>query len=255
MNNTLSNGLRVVELLSEREEPFSVKDVAIALKLPNSHACRLLKTLVESGYVEQESKGRRYKISLKALRLANNCLCRLGIRGRLRPFLVRLCRSMEAAIYLSVPYQGLPLIIDIAYPGGRHIDAGISIGSVNPIHASASGKICAAWHSEDSLDDFLAAQAFPRLTDNTITGIEQFKKELADIRKAGVAVANGERAAGVGAIAAPVFNCDGDFIAILGAAFDSGRFSEDDWEKNKDTVREAAEAASFALGYARAGLV
>ena len=64
MNNTLKNGFRVLELLSLTGESFSVKDISTTLNIPNSHACRLLKTLKGTGYVEQNSS-RKYKMSMK----------------------------------------------------------------------------------------------------------------------------------------------------------------------------------------------
>ncbi|OGV55573.1 MAG: hypothetical protein A2X49_05960 [Lentisphaerae bacterium GWF2_52_8] len=255
MNNTLANGLRVLELLAESETPYSVKDVAASMQIPNSHACRLLKTLSESGYVEQEAKGRKYKISLKALTLSNNTLKRLGIRAKLRPFLLRLSRDLNAATYLSLPYQGRPMIIDATYPESATLDTGVTIGSINPLHASASGKVCAAWQPKEILEAILSKESFQALTQKTITTSKRFREELIQVRKEKVATTDSERSSGLGAAAAPVFDCEGEFIAIIGSAFQCEGFTQEHWQNCKDKVRSAAEAASFALGYARYDLV
>ena len=139
MNNTLANGFRVLEHLAATAEPHSVKDLAAALNLPNSHACRLLKTLVETGYVEQDSKSRRYVISLRTLCLSNACLSRLAIRNRVRPFLDKLCREIERTVFLSVPLSWRPLVVDVLYPDGINHDSALAIGSVNPDMAGMKG--------------------------------------------------------------------------------------------------------------------
>ena len=63
MNNTLRNGIKVLEFLSSTGSSHSVKDIAGEMELPNSHACRLLKTLTETGYVEQDGKNKKYRRS------------------------------------------------------------------------------------------------------------------------------------------------------------------------------------------------
>ena len=64
MNNTLYNGFKLLDFLAVSAELVSVKELAEHFQLPNSHICRLLKTLVETGYVEQDPATRKYRISL-----------------------------------------------------------------------------------------------------------------------------------------------------------------------------------------------
>ena len=71
MNNTLHNGLKILEFLATNAEAISIKEIAEHFQLPNSHVCRLLKSLTELGYAEQIPGSRKYRISLKILNLAN----------------------------------------------------------------------------------------------------------------------------------------------------------------------------------------
>ena len=82
MNNTLRNGFKVLEILASTGERHSVKSIAEEMKVPNSHACRLLKTLSEAGYIEQDPATRLYGISLKILSLSNMCLSKNMIRRK-----------------------------------------------------------------------------------------------------------------------------------------------------------------------------
>lgn len=249
MNNTLANGFRILEFLSGTAQYHSVKEISDVFNLPRSHACRLLKTLKETGYIEQDNS-RQYKISLKILCLSNACLKQIGIRARLRPFIDRLSRKLKQTVYLMIPVNNQPLIVDVAYPDGKCKDIGIDIGTINPIHTSASGKICAAYIPEKELDEFLDTISFSKSTDRTITDKKTFKKELGKIRMEKIAVTDSERQIGVAAAAGPVFNCEGGLACIIGAVLPSRKHSDKEWAFFKDEISEAALSASYALGYA-----
>ncbi len=252
MNNTLSNGFRVLEYLAETGEMHSIKEMAERLGLPNSHVCRLLKTLKELGYVEQDS-ARKYRVGRRILRLSSVCLRKMGIRSRLRPFLARLAAELRSPVYLSVPEERRPLIVDVLYPPDyRGGDPGVDIGSVNPVHASASGKVVAAFVPEDELDDFLEKVEFTRMTEKTITSPKTFKRELEEVRRSRIAVTDSERGLGVHAAAAPVFDSGGRLVGVVGSfvASSSAGVTPERLDDFKDRIRSAAESCSLALGCA-----
>lgn len=249
MNNTLKNGFRVLEFLAGKAEAYSVKELAQIFKLPNSHICRLLKTLKDTGYIVQDSS-RKYVISLKILNLSHACLSRLEIRNRLRPFVRKLSEELKLPVYLSIPLNWYPIIVDVALPEGRAFDPAITIGSMNPIHISATGKICAAFHPLETLDEFLATISFDKLTEKTISDPEAFKAELSKIRKEKSAVTNLERSNNISAIASPIFNCEGVLAAVIGVSFSPSEINENDWREIREKTYQAAENSSYALGFA-----
>jgi DNA-binding IclR family transcriptional regulator len=253
MNNTLKNGIRILEYLAETAKPHSIKELAEVFRLPNSHICRLLKTLTETGYVEQEKGSRQYKISLGILSLSNACLRRMEIRNRVRPYAQRLAIEMGQPVFIGAPHQKDALIVDVLYPDGGSNDSGMAIGSINPAHVSATGKVCAAYH--ENLDDYLDSLDLYKITDKTITDPEIFKKELEKIRKEQVSVTDSEKGDDVCAVASPLFNCEGEFVAAIGTTLPRGKKNADQWELFKNKIRETAESASFALGYSLYNLV
>lgn len=248
MNNTLQNGFKLLEYMADTAEAYSVKELAETFKMPNSHICRLLKTLTETGYIEQVKPSRKYKISLKILTLSHACLSRMDLRNRLRPFLCRLAAELDVIAYLSVPFNWHPVIVDVFSPAGKgSLDSGITIGSVNPIYCSASGKVCAAYYP-DEIDEFLKGVDFKKLTDRTIVTPEELKKELSLIRSEKVSLTDAERSNDISAAASPVFQQDGTLAAILGVSFAS-ILSQEAKSKVRDKIHEAGDNASYALGY------
>lgn len=253
MNNTLKNGIRILEYLADTAKPHSIKELAATFRLPNSHVCRLLKTLTETGYVEQEKKTRKYKISLGILSLSNACLKRMEIRNRVRPYAQRLAIETGQPVFIGAPHNKHALIVDVLYPEGASNDTGMAIGSINQAHVSATGKVCAAY--EENIDSYVDSLDLYKITDKTITDPDIFKKELHKIREEKVAVTNSERGEDVCAVASPLFNCEGEFVAAIGTTLPRGKKSFEQWELYKNKIRETAESASFALGYSLYNLV
>ena len=249
MNNTLQNGLNILEFLSGSIEAHSVKELSDRMKLPKSHICRLLKTLKDIGYVSQNDD-RKYYISVKILTLSNGCLRRMGLRSKLRPFLNKLANELNREIYLQVPHGVQAMIVDVVCPEGVIRDSSIEVGSINPINYTAGGKICAAYASSKELDAHVKEFGLKKMTDKTITDYSQFKIELEEIREVKISIMDSERSPGQAAVASPVFDCNGSLIAVIGAVLPENRHTKEQWSKFKKSIYETAEASSYALGYA-----
>lgn len=248
MNNTLNNGFRLLEFLADSAETYSVKELAQKFDMPNSHICRLLKTLVETGYVEQDSS-RKYRISLRILCLSNACLSRLTVRNKVRPYLDHLLKQVNKEVYLAVPLQGRALIVDVLYAGGHSPDYGMTIGRINNLHTTACGKLCAAYQSEEVIEELLRTANLEAFTSHTITDSAQLKQELARVRSCGYAATDSERSEGTFAVAAPVFNAMGELAAALGSFFVRTDATQEEKNEFIAMVKDAAQSASFAMGF------
>ncbi len=242
MNNTLQNGFAVLEHLASEADECSVKELAEHFSLPPSHICRLLKTLVDTGYVEQTIR-RKYRISLKILNLSNARLKKLALRNVARPYMQKLVEVLGSPVFLTANHHGFSLIIGTEYPQAFHGDGGMVIGQVHPVRHSACGKICAAYAAEEELQVLLAQSAGNNEEDL------QFLEELARVRRQGYS--QFVRGTEIAAAGAPVFNREGELAGALGAILpgDSGAWDEALWQKYIQGVKASAESISFALGF------
>ncbi|MGI6098183.1 MAG: IclR family transcriptional regulator [Lentisphaerae bacterium] len=239
MNTTLQNGFKLLELLAASGSEVSVTELSAQAALPPSNVCRLLKTLLQTGYVEQSAETRRYRISLKVLNLANARLVNLDFRRIGRPFAMQLAESLQAPTFLSQPLQGRSIIVDVAYPLGLVEDAGIVVGNIHSVFHSACGKICAAYATDEErarIFDELAAEGSPEPRKTRLA-------ELAQIREKGLAIRDED---GILAIAAPLFQAGGRFCGALGAFLKRETVLD---EHAVQELKRIAEALSFGLGY------
>ena len=235
MNNTLQNGFTILEYLAADAEECSVKELAEHFGLPNSHVCRLLKTLADTGYVEQTPGSRKYRISLKILNLSNMRLKKLKLRNIARPYLQKLVRELERPVFLTAPYRYRSLIVATEYPERFAGDAGVVVGQIHPVNRSACGKICAAYAPEEALDELLAGCDWSRKTEQSITDPARFREELKTIRACGFSrmVAEFDRHPGAVGVILPE---------------DASLWTPELRTRFIDATKSCGESISFALG-------
>lgn len=213
MNNTLQNGFRLLDHLGQKGEALSVKELAEHFQLPNSHICRLLKSLTETGYVEQLPRSRKYRISLKVLSLAHARLQKERLLEVSRPYLKELAVKLDSAVFITRRYGAFSLIIGTEYPplcpGSRET----VIGALHSPTNTACGQICAAYSSEEEQKGLFEEIDWSAPGDFQ-NSPRKFQEELACVRRRGYALRNFPGM--TGAVGVPLFEESCRFIGALG---------------------------------------
>ena len=230
MNNTLCNGFKLLEYLAQSGDSHSVTQLAEVFDLPASHVCRLLKTLLDTGYIQQD-RDRRYRISLRVLALSHSCLCSLTVRNVAHPHLFALHEQLGQRIYLALPLEGRALIVDVIYSENEdNSQSSPSIGRFNAVNYTASGKLCAAY-ADEKIVRRLLDEKLERHTARTICSAGELEKEFALIRKQRCAVSDGESSENSFSVAAPVFGSDGSLLAAVGTYRIAAKLSDAEKER------------------------
>jgi IclR family transcriptional regulator, KDG regulon repressor len=236
-NQTLTNGLRVLECVARTHRDFSVSELAADLKLPRSHIHRLLRTLVDAGYLTQSADTRKYRSDFHVLALAGPFAENLPLRVHGGPVLRTLSGNVRAASYIAVSHQGRPLIVMSDFYRGAKGAHYLGLGERLPRHASAFGKL------------FLALQRLPveaselkRLTSATITTLRALREELDTIRRQGYSVNRCENSEGLYSFAAPVYGPTGELLGGVGFALAADLVVECGEAHYTKLVTEAAAA-------------
>lgn len=210
---SLERGLRALEFVALAGEA-SVAEVADALQLPRASAHILLSTLAGAGYLRQARRRGRYRLDLQVVPLAQAVLKQLPVRERAAPLLHELASRTEEAAYLAVLFRGQAMTIDRIHPTPRP-EARADLGHTNPAYASSMGKALLAYLPPAELNAYLNSVSLERLTDQTITSVDELRHELECVRQRGYAFSEGEHRPGVRSIAAPIFSYEGDSVAAI----------------------------------------
>lgn len=238
-NHTLTNGLRVLERVARTHRDFSIAELATELALPRSHVHRLLRTLVEAGYLAQDADTRKYRSDYHVLALAGPFAENLPLRVRGGPVLRKLSNDGRCASYLAVLHQGAPLVVMSDLYRGKPAAHTLGLGSRLNRHASAFGKLFVALKRLP-----IEASELKRLTPATITTLRELRAELETIRARGYSVNRRENNAELYSFAAPVRGATDELLGAIGAAVPVKQVETRGEEHFIRLVVEAAETLS-----------
>ncbi len=218
----IEKATRVLEVLAKGEGGLSLKQITEAAGLVKSSTFRILFTLRELGYVEQDAERRTYRLSLKILSLARSTAAKATLTNIARPFMEELRDRLGESVWLAERRAHGVFLVDEA-ACNHPIRLLLRIGDDSPIHATAVGKSIAAFMSEDELEDALDWHRLTKFTSRTITARREVLKHIAEVREAGYALNDEETVEGALVAGAPIFDSHQRVCAAVSVAAPSVR--------------------------------
>ncbi|WP_417250673.1 IclR family transcriptional regulator [Celeribacter sp.] len=230
----LTTALKTLELLnffSNQSSPTRLADVARENGLSRATAYQRLITLVEAGWLDQDTNG-AYRLTMFATRLAAAALEQADLGTRVEPVLGRLANRINETVSLAVIDRGLPCIVarvEVNTP----LRAEQRIGTFLSLDGSASGRVLCAFAQEHALEHLRAgAHSLPS------------EETMQKVREDGFAVSSGYTHSGVIGLAVPVFDAHQKIVAAVSLVQPEGRF---DLALTKAPMIEAATEISTLL--------
>lgn len=247
MNNTLVKGLRLLELLAERDGPAGVGELARELDMGASNVHRLLQALVELGYAVNDGGRGQYRASLKIWELGAHALHKLDFREAAAPAMRWLLAETNETVHLSVLSGDEVIYID-KLDSPEPVRAYSAIGGRAPAYCVATGKVLLAWRDEPAaVPSLLSVRPLHAFTPSTAPDTAALARELERVRRQGFAVNRGEWRASVWGMASPLRGPGGRVIAALGISGPAERIRKKGVRQLARLVVDAAELASGRL--------
>jgi len=249
---TVANALRVLEEFHEEVE-IGVAELSRRLGLHKNNVFRLLATLEEAGYIEQDLENERYRLGLGALELGRAFLRGRPLIERARPHLQALSERFGESAHLGV-LNDFEVVHVAGFAPERLVFTPSRVGMRLPVHCTALGKVligCCPEGQRQAYDRTLASRgALAPRTRKTIVDPDKFFEHLRTVAGQGFATDNGECEVGLGCAAAPVHDASGRVAAAISVSAPTVRVTEDEMIREiLPGVTEAAERLSRELGY------
>jgi DNA-binding IclR family transcriptional regulator len=248
----VANALRLLEEFRQDIE-IGVAELARRLGLHKNNVFRLLATLQEGGYIEQDPHTERYRLGLAALDLGQSFLRSRPLLGRARPFLEELSHDTGESAHVGV-LDDFEVVHLAGIAPDRLIVTPLRVGRRLPVHCTALGKVlvgCSPTAQREAYDRVLARDgALVARTRATIVDPDKLIEHLRTVAGQGFAIDRDECEAGLACAAAPVHDASGCVAAALSVSAPSTRVSEEDLMRQVlPRVTQAAERLSRELGY------
>lgn len=217
----------LITLLSDSAGAMSLGEISRRLDVPKSAAHRLLTTMCELGWAEQDPENGFYRLSLRLAVVGQRLLVGTRIPDICQPVLDRLALSTEGLGRIAiVDPDGLTWIANSQGARSGLVYQPELVARV-PLHITANGK---AWLATLDRDDALARAVASGLGDASIGGPrvittkQTFSAALDETSEQGWASAIEEAEPGVAAIAA-VIRMDQQVVGTVSVAGPIHRFS------------------------------
>src|SRR5439155_23928094 len=224
--------LAIIELLADRAGQLPLGEIAERLELPKSGAHRLLSTLVDLGWAEQDRETGFYRLTMRLAVLGQRFYAASGIPDICQPLLDRFAAECHEFARLAV-VDGDSLVW-LAHAqgasGGLVYQPAETTGTV-PLFATATGKAwLATLGTKQAMQNVLRNGAFDDVNKygpNVIRSIEVLLREIKTTANRGYGLAVNEAEPGVTAIAAAIRSrAGGAAVGTVSIAGPSVRMTE-----------------------------
>ena len=187
--------LDLLEELAGATTPLSLGELARALSIPKSSLHGLLRTLEHRQWVETDDSGLRFRLGVRALRLASSHLAQDRDMQILHEAMRQLCDRTGETVQLA-RLAGTEIVYLAQLPGRHPVRLVSAVGERLPAHATALGKALLAARADEDLQ-VLLEPPLAALTENTLTDWPRLQAALAATREMGIAWDNEEASLGL----------------------------------------------------------
>ena len=246
--NPLFKVFSIIEtIIAGQDKGVTYSEIVAALNLPKSSVHRILKDLIELGYLSFNPETKKYFGSLRLAALGAEVMSNFQLRDHVRPHLLELHRETDHTTNLGVLDGIMGVFVDKIESKDFGIKLFSEIGKTFPLHCTGLGKTLLAFSSNDTVVKFLESP-IEALTDKTITDPEVFKRELALIRDRGYAIDNEEITRGIMCVAAPVFGFNEEMVGAISLTFPAYINDDRGIKPEIDSIKKYAALISGHLG-------
>lgn len=233
--------LQIIELLGNRGRAMTATEIARETGLPKPTVHRLCKTLELEGYVDRARIGSGIIPARRLRTLSSELLFGSWDQIARHQVLVGVAASVKETVNFAVPEEsGMRYVDRVETDWPFRIQ--LPVGSNVPFHCSASAKAYMASLPLPERQLFVRSLELPQLAQNTITDPEELLEDLLKVQKRGYAIDNEEFLDGLNAVAVPIKDFDGRYIASLAFHGPKQRISVVDAVSKVDVLIEGARA-------------
>lgn len=234
----------LLDILASREEPVSLKDIAVQAGLHPSTTHRILNDLTLGRFVERPETG-SYRLGMRLLELGNLVKTRLSVRDAALLPMRELHKLIQQPVNLSVRQGDEIVYVERAYSERSGMQVVRAIGGRAPLHLTSVGKLFLSADDIQKVRAYAARTGLAGQTRNSVTQLPKLEAELAQTRLTGIARDNEELELGVRCMAVGIRDDHGKLIAGLSISAPADRLDEQWLPKLKATAASISEAMGY----------
>lgn len=240
-----------VELLNLIEELAQFDRIGVTrlsrhLGIPVANAHRMLRVLERTGFVEQLSDSKEYRLTLRLFEIGCQIANRTTMRDVVTVEIERLAQQVGLTTSVGVLVDDFVLYL-VKVETDDLISLNLRAGSRAPVTCTALGKAMLSI-DERGLRSVVGEGPYEAKTEFSITSYENLVEEIATTRRLGYAVERQELSRGMWSVAAPILGTRNSQNAAVCATSYGVEFSADEIEQLGKSVVSCAARITRRMG-------
>ena len=217
--------VRTLEVLRDAPAGLTLQELTERTGYIKSSIHRTLGSLKWHGYVEQPVAGGPYRLGLKCLLLARAVNDGVELLPYARPYLREIVDAFDESAYLAMLRGGRGIFVEVSATRRRDLRLVGPLGATVSFHATAAGKVLAAYLPDTARAALLRKIALTAATPRTKTRRAEVERDWADAARRGIAFNHEETIVGAVFIAAPIFDAEQAICGAVSVGIPKARFT------------------------------
>ena len=242
----LIRGSRVLDAVVASDQPLTVSDLARKLSLPKSTVHGLCGTLVDLGLLSRRN-GNSFLIGPHVMRWANAFLAQTDLTAEFSSLWDSLTVLSDETITLSV-LDGSEVVYIACRNSSSSLGITFRIGMRLPAPFTATGKAILSTMSDAQVRKLLAGHWPQPLTSRSVKNIEGLMAELADCRRRGFSIDDGQTRDGMYCFGTAVRDSSNQVVAGVAVSLLATRVDDRTTDLAAKSIQTIAHQLSVRLG-------
>lgn len=221
---TVGKALSLLNIFTVAQPEFGLTEIARRCGFDKATARRLLLSLSQHGFIEQDPESRLYRLGAGLTRLARIREARFPLLQTALPHIHKLALETSETVHLSEAGSGGLLSVYVEHPS-RANRVNVNVGEYWPLHCTASGMAFLA-DAPSHVVEQVASGGFESFTPFTVSDRKQLIAVIEQTRARGFALNDQGYEEGVISVAAAILGHDGYAVGALSVAAPMARMSK-----------------------------
>ncbi|WP_417454877.1 IclR family transcriptional regulator [Kiloniella sp.] len=216
----LHKAFEILDLFQVDHTDWSQSEIIEKTGVSRSTVSRLVRYLVETGYLAEIPKTGRYSLGMAAINLGQRAEAAFDLKSFCQPALEELAKLTDETIILTVfdRYAKLAVCIDQVEGARGGLRVFENIGASFPLHAGAAPRVLLAALPAHEQDVYLSGE-LPAFTPHTFICPEKIREDFARIERDGYCSSIEETYLGAAGMAACFIGPDNYPVGSIAIAF------------------------------------
>ncbi len=238
--------LLILEVLGRSDQAMTATEINDVLGLPKQTVHRLCTTLEENGFITRIGSSKKFQVARRLREFGSGLLHNSRDHITRRQILMDLANRVGETVNYVVPEDdGMRYLDRVETDWAFRIQ--LPIGTNVPFHCTASGKCFLASLPAKQEQNLVENLKFKAMTAQTHVSADTLLEELSAVRKQKYSLDREEFLDGMIALAVPVTDANGRFVASIAMHGPTQRLSIDLLVSQVDLIQNAAKRLSKSL--------